>query len=550
MHGYGYPDFPHAPNPPTPDNPADAQRWQEARRRRRMLEGTWRDDLEQRLQDHLGSVRRDAWGPISLALNPFKSIVTELSVLYDRPPTVMHDKVRDPGIARALEVAGLWAMMQRVQVATLALNQCFVRPHVDERGRFSFRIVTPDFVRAFATMDDPRNPVMLLEYRLRRLPPREKGGPRPLGWTVDHYEITDPEKPVYMVHIANDDGSLGEDVSEFYLGGEFIGDAYPFRRSSGRPFLPFQLYHSSGGGQYLFSPYEGQELVEASLDLSVLHQMVVHTFRDASWPQRYVINLQPAGVSIVETVDGARAEVVTDPASLIQFESIPDGDGQGQPMIGQFQAGGDPGKMEETLANMCARVASDAGVPPSDVQRLGGTARSGAAISLTNEGKRKAQRKYAQVFRDADERLVAMCAAMSNRARGAAEGNRYVEGGYKVLYHELPLSPEERRARREDVIAMLEAGLVSPVHAFQELHPGVTKAQAEREIMDIQGGTVVETEADGEMLEEVADELAEALPALRSVATDDETREAVEAVTEAISMLRGAMRLQSEPGEE
>jgi len=124
-------------------------------------------------------------------------------------------------------------------------------------------------------------------------------------------------------------------------------------------------------------------------------------------------------------------------------------------------------------------------VPPSDIQRLGGTARSGAAISLTNEGKRKAQRKYANVFRDSDERLVGMCAAMFNRATGAPEGRRYVEGGYRVLYHELPLSPEERRARREDVIAMLEAGLLSPVGAYMELHPGVTKAQATRAILEI-----------------------------------------------------------------
>ena len=492
MYQPGYPDNPSLPNPPTPQNAGEASRWEETRRRRRMLEGTWRDDLEQRLQEHLGSVRRDAWGPLSLALNPFRSICTELSVLYDQNPTILHDRIADPGIARQLELAGLWQMMQRVQVYVLGLNECFVRPHCDERGRFSFRMVTPDFVRAYATMDDPRNPVALLEYRMRRLPPAAEGATRELGWTADYVDVSDPERPVYRVHAVDENGKLGEDLSPYYLGGDFSGDAYPFRRTSGRPFIPYQLYHSSGGGQHLFSPYDGQELVEASLDLSVLHQMVVHTFRDASWPQRYVVNLQPAGISVVETVDGSRAEVVTDPASLIQFESIPDNEGQGQPMIGQFSAGGDPGKMEETLANMAARVASDAGVPPSDIQRLGGTARSGAAISLTNEGKRKAQRKYAGVFRGADERLVGMCAALYNRATGATENARYVEGGYRVLYHELPLSPDERKARREDVLAMLDAGLVSRVDAYRELHPGVSRAQAERAVAEIDGAAATE----------------------------------------------------------
>ena len=480
----GYPDNPSIPEPPTPGNHVEASRWDETRRRRRMLEGTWRDDLEQRLQEHLGSVRRDAWGPLSLALNPFRNICRELSVLYDNTPTVLHDQDADPGIARQLEIGGLWQMMQRVQVYTLGLNECFVRPHVDERGRFSFRIVTPDFVRAYATMDDPRNPVALIEYRMRRLPSGE------LGWTVDRYDVSDVDAPVYSVHLATDEGTVGDDLSDHYLGGAFVGEAYPFRRGGGRPFIPYQLYHASGGGQHLFSPYEGQELVEASLDLAVLHQMVVHVFRDASWPQRWIVNCEPAGISIVETTGGARAEVITDPASVLQLQSPPDGDAVGQPMIGQFSAGGDPGKMEETLSNMVARVASDAGVPPSDVQRLGGTARSGAAISLTNEGKRQAQRRFASVFRAADERLVGMCAAMANRATGAQDGARYIEGGYRVLYHELPLSPDERRARREDAIEMLTAGLISPVQAYQELHPGVTPAQAKRAIAEIKAPTV------------------------------------------------------------
>ena len=69
MYQPGYPDTPSLPNPPTPRNAAESNRWDETRQRRRMLEGTWRDDLERRLQSHLGSVRRDAWGPISLALN-------------------------------------------------------------------------------------------------------------------------------------------------------------------------------------------------------------------------------------------------------------------------------------------------------------------------------------------------------------------------------------------------------------------------------------------------------------------------------------------------
>ena len=50
MYQPGYPDTPTLPNPPTPRNAAESNRWDETRQRRRMLEGTWRDDLERRLE--------------------------------------------------------------------------------------------------------------------------------------------------------------------------------------------------------------------------------------------------------------------------------------------------------------------------------------------------------------------------------------------------------------------------------------------------------------------------------------------------------------------
>jgi hypothetical protein len=147
-------------------------------------------------------------------------------------------------------------------------------------------------------------------------------------------------------------------------------------------------------------------------------------------------------------------------------------------MIGQWQTGGDVATMEEVISNLVARVAQDAGVPPSDVQRLGGTARSGVAISLTNEGKRAAQRRYASTFRTSDEELAALVAVLVSRSSGAS----LPESGYEVIYREVPLSPEELRARREHALTMLEAGLMSRAEAYRETHPGISEAEAERAI--------------------------------------------------------------------
>ena len=54
MYQPGYPDNPSLPNPPTPQNAGEASRWEETRRRRRMLEGTWRDECHFRAGEELG----------------------------------------------------------------------------------------------------------------------------------------------------------------------------------------------------------------------------------------------------------------------------------------------------------------------------------------------------------------------------------------------------------------------------------------------------------------------------------------------------------------
>ena len=40
--------------PPTPTDPGTRARWDETRRRRRLLDGSWRDDLLERYADHMG----------------------------------------------------------------------------------------------------------------------------------------------------------------------------------------------------------------------------------------------------------------------------------------------------------------------------------------------------------------------------------------------------------------------------------------------------------------------------------------------------------------
>lgn len=198
---------------------------------------------------------------------------------------------------------------------------------------------------------------------------------------------------------------------------------------------------------------------------------------------------------------GTRREIVTDPATLLILRQARELEDAGQPMVGQWDAGADVTKLEEALSNIVARLAQESGVPASDIQRLGGTARSGVAISLTNAGKRAVQRNYRGAFREGDQENLAKTAALLNRSMGLD----LPESGYRVVYHQIPLSPEEIKSRREDVFELLDKGMISRVAAYTRLNPGITRTQASRALDGIEGRTdaVDEIRAAREELEDL-----------------------------------------------
>ena len=469
--------FSRMPQPPAPGNPEEAARWNHTRHRRSLMEGTWQLLLEERLQAQLGSTRRQAWGVPDLSANPFRVISYELSTLYDAPPDVHHNAAEDAATrnggtssAEALvggegliAKSGVWSQMPRVQAMAIALREMWMRIDVTD-GRLTYRPVSPDMIVAEADPQRPTIPLAIAEIRLRNLNGEAV-------WCWDVLDIRDPAFPQYMVRKASDRGGFGDDVTVEVLGvndekrnqahPEWSGDNYPYRRiSNDAPVLPGVLYHASNYGDRLFDPYYGIELYEGSLSLSVYYSFLAHCLRDASFPQRYAIGVRVAGSEMTDGLTrGARVEVVTDPTTILMLDAAT----ESQPTVGQFQAGADVATLESTIAAIAHRLATDAGLSQTDIQRTSGSAKSGYAISLSNEGKRQAQRRYVVQFRAADEELVAKSAILFNRATGAS----FPEGGYSVLYREVPLSPEELDARRKHALEMLDAGLMDKVEALR-----------------------------------------------------------------------------------
>jgi len=450
----------------------EVRRIEHTRLRRRLLEGTWEEDLHDRLQIHLGTVRKAASGYPDMSSNIFRQIARSLSALYVMPPDVTHPTINNAVfLSETISRSGLWATMNRFQQLVVGCREYWQRVHVSADGRLTFRPVAPDMTIARSFADRPDYPVSVHELRERL---DEKGETR---WTWDVLDVSNPENPIYEVRAYIDGGKMGEDLSAIYLGGNYSGAAYPYRRNDGRPILPYVLYHAERIGDRLWDAWEGVEVVEGSLNIAVTYSMLFHAIKDSSWPQRYIVGAEPQGGTIQGDVASARREVVSDPATVLMLRAVD----EQQPVIGQWQAGADVTALEQTIAACANRLAQDAGVSPADIQRMGGTARSGYAIALSNESKRDAQRSYAQSFRASDEQLVMTAAILLNRVTNT----KYPEGGYSVQYRSIPLSGSELDARRKHALELLDAGLMTRVEALRLFDDSLTEQDAAAMLAEI-----------------------------------------------------------------
>lgn len=466
---------------PTAPTQADEARWEHTALRRRMLQGTWEQDLEDELYRHLPTDRREAWGPSDLSSNVFEQVNRQLSVLYTERPQVHNIEGDIEPLQKMLNDAGLFPLMQRMQQYTLGMRECIMRidvnPHtknmpVDYPG-IQYRIVTPDYVICDASPDLPDHPNYYQELRLRTT----KEGKT--NWVWDILDIRDLNNPVFGMYKAGADGSIGIDVSEEYMGHPaHVGlDSYPYIDSQGKPFLPITMYHAEKTGM-LWNTYDQSQLVYGSLQSAVFFSFFSHALRDASWPQRYAIGVTLSGLTALDQDSTARRTgIATDPSSILMFQPTEDT----QPQIGQFQPGADVHSLLESIAKYEYRVATTSGISPSELQRTSGDPRSGYALAVSRQGQREAQRKYAPVFRMADEELLSKTAILSNRFLNTS----LPETGYRIAYKSLPLSPEETRAAREDIIQKLSAGLISPIQAMQIMYPDLSEEQARQELIKI-----------------------------------------------------------------
>lgn len=470
----------------TPQIPTFTDQYTNARvectaRRRRLLEGSWGEDLELFLQTQIPIDRRGTWGSLDMSSNIFKSGCKALSVLYSTTPSVGVERQKAEaarpyiGPHGVLDNSHYFEMMSTIQMFTIGLREMLVRIDISDDNAVMFRPVTPDMVFASAPAGNPTKANYLYEYRLRR---NDSTGEE--FWTADIFDLRDKNNPRFEVRKVEADGKFSDDVTNIFLGGDRSGNNYPYRDGQGVPFIPWVFYHAAITGK-LFSPYELSEVVQGSFVASTYYTYLKHLMFDASYPQRYT-TMQLAGLSAVDIgTKAARLSVPTDPASILCF--APDPDISSQPIIGQFAAGmDDPLSMISAITTYERRLAAQMGIDPASVQKVSSDPRSGYSIAMSMDAMRSAQKKYEPTQRVADIEAISMGAMVSN----AILGTSYPTDGYVISYESIPLTKGERKAQIENTLALMAKGLLGPVDAMMDLYPEIsTEEQAMEKLRQI-----------------------------------------------------------------
>lgn len=439
-------------SPPLPSDQAEAARIEHTRLRRRILYGTHEQDVVERLTKTIGNVRREAWGPPDMTSNPYLQVWTQLAALYRESPQASPPSGAEDAAA-AIAEAGYWTLMQRVQRDTLGLREMLVRVDLDDEGQPVYRTVPPDMVRVEVNPFRPSEIVAVREW----IPDPDNKG----EWVV---LVVDPRTATYRA-----ENTEGTDVSERVLGGNFEGEAYPWR-PEGKPVLPYVLYHAANTG-YAFDPYTGREAVEGTLQLSVHYSLYGHILRNAAWAQKYIIGAEPAGLSLAD--GGQRAEVITDPATALILQPMEGMEGQ-SPQVGQWTSPVDPRAVIESIQTYERRIVGMA-LGAAEVTRAEADVRSGYSLAVSRESQREAQRGYEPLFRRSDLKMVRLTAGLMGLPTQ----------GWDIKYHSIPRDPRELKAEMDHLAELITAGLMDKVTAYQQLHPGMAREEAEGAIKAI-----------------------------------------------------------------
>jgi len=439
--------------------------WEESRRRRRMLEGTWGEDLRTEMVVRTGVKRTDRLGKLSRALNLFRSTVDQTSTTYDIAPEIEYQSDDEPDpeavdvMRDVLDDAMWWQLAAQNARYTNGLRNSLVNVvWADDTEAVRYRLVTADTVEVVTDPDDPFTLREVVEVRQRENP--DDGKP---GWYYDVWKLDgDGGGSLSVVN------SAGEDFTAAFLGDE--AGTYPWVDDDGVAFLPWVKYDAQPGTRP-FDPFELCELVDGSFEVGVLWNFYAKAMKDASFEQRALVDGEPLGVS---TAPSGYRELDVDPMALLQVSSKPDKTAS----LTSWRPSVDVEKFAQAVLLYQRTMIDSMGISSSDMEKT--ASESGVAIKLRRSAQRRLAKKQEPMFRRGDESLLMLTALVNN---AFSDGETLPVDGWGVTYQYIEDPVEERVAELEYRKELMAQGLISRTRMYLLTHPNSTEEQARESIV-------------------------------------------------------------------
>jgi hypothetical protein len=437
-------------------NAADYHRMEHTAVRLRMLEGPWEQDITRRLNEKLTPGRLVNLGRPTQSLNLFQSATRQIAVQHDEPCGFSNPALTtlsDEAFRELVSSTHLHSILQKNTEYVVGLRENLIRIDQTANG-VKLHIATPNTITIETVPGDPNGIVVIREMTNYLI-----DGEWVAAWAI--WDISNPLNP----HFRVEDGEGNHITNQVVLMDEGQ-EAWIWFDPQGNPFLPWVRYRA----QYTcnqWDAYTGAELAHASIDCAILWTAWNKVVLDASWAQRWVIDLMIQGLS--QTSDGT-ATLECDPTSIIALKSGNDKTGS----TGQWEPGADPEVSAKAILQFQSSVLSNIGIHPADIE-ASTNAQSGIAIQLKRSAQRRLASRMIPQFRAGDTELVEKMAMIYNMTVGE---DILPINGWSIAYHLPAASTDEFIAELDRDTKLISLGFISKVDLMMKYNPELSRDQA------------------------------------------------------------------------
>lgn len=422
------------------------------------------------------------WGPPDTSGNVLANVARQLSTggLYDRPPRVSHPGQGVPGEAddvvstflALVDRIGLWRTGQERSRKAIGMGDCLLVVGWDARRKVpTLRFAQPHNVVVRCHRDNPAQPVALAEIGIRQV----DGAP---VYCWDVYDLDTVSFRVYRADRATEAAPFGMEIPDYARAGIEGEKCYPWLAADGTPRIPWVRYATKDTLSY-WHDLDVRDAARGTMFGVTLWTYTHHCARDATGSMVLVTDVVPPAGKVTGAGTRDRTSSVQMNPGAVWF--CTSAEGNKQPTVNVIGAAVNLKELRDTAlayeAQQCVRL----GVSPSDIQRTGNDPSSGAALAITNQGRREYSRAIVPMFSAADAEAIELL-AIACRQWGGLDAP---ESGYIIAYDIPPESPQAQAERREQQTWAMEQGQASAIDIYLANNPGSKPADAIRELVRI-----------------------------------------------------------------